>query len=820
MSDINVSVLDQQLQLTSTPTVAAQGVNEDYIVFDFLDNSWSGFSMVALFFAEDNPEAVYQSVVNSAGRALVPWEATQTDGAMYFGLAGVNGNIRYTSELVRYKIVAGLYEGAESVEPTPSVYEQWAAAVSEYAANVADLTGDVAELSERLDIAEALQTDTMSGSKIVTYTSDALTAQYDSALQQYYVEYAVALPAGASVLETAWSRGASDVWQQSDLRTTMSASTATVRHTLEAQSAYTFKIRVTIAYPESADLAELQDIRVGADGTVYASAGAAVRAQAMKLDSTLTEAGKAADAKATGDAIADLKDEINESVFIVGNTHSPIEWEQGSLHPTGGGKINSTGRIRTNAFSKCDIFSIYPSAGYMIELAAYDAENNNAYVGMWQGDTFNKVVKFFSSGIIIRNMPETYLYKIVLKSSEEEEIDPTYYINCNIKKESYVLKTDFDPSIANNAYSMAQSMQEGLLPQLDFSIFNIGSSGNKISSTTVCCSKTAVKFDRDTFIRCVSSEYFYTLRRYSGEEINASNYIDYLGSFYGTYKLKAGTYYVIAIAKRTAETITDVNEYAKQIEVWSPMYLEEMRKYELDRFAPFGNTRRKIYAHKGITLHEPENTVPSFEAAGIGGAWAIETDIQATSDGYLICMHDMTVDRTTTGTGTIANMTFAEIEQLSIKDHPDLKVPTVEQYLEICKTYGCVPCMELKNVASSQEMIAKLLQTITDYGLESTAVILCSTYSIGYVQCINHKIRCIFIIDPTDLETWIPRAQRYFNVSVTMASGTYTVTHEIIKQLHEAGLVVNVGGVNTVEEIKRYFAIGADSVSSDFIATY
>ena len=313
MSDINVSVLDQQLQLTSTPTVAAQGVNEDYIVFDFLDNSWSGFSMVALFFAEDNPEAVYQSVVNSAGRALVPWEATQTDGAMYFGLAGVNGNIRYTSELVRYKIVAGLYEGAESVEPTPSVYEQWAAAVSEYAANVADLTGDVAELSDRLDIAEALQTDTMSGSKIVTYTSDALTAQYDSALQQYYVEYAVALPAGASVLETAWSRVASDVWQQSDLRTTMSASTATVRHTLEAQAqpAYTFKIRVTIAYPESADLAELQDIRVGADGTVYASAGAAVRAQAMQLDSTLTEAGKAADAKATGDAIADLKDDLS-----------------------------------------------------------------------------------------------------------------------------------------------------------------------------------------------------------------------------------------------------------------------------------------------------------------------------------------------------------------------------------------------------------------------------------------------------------------------------------------------------------------------------
>ena len=392
--------------------------------------------------------------------------------------------------------------------------------------------------------------------------------------------------------------------------------------------------------------------------------------------------------------------------------------------------------------------------------------------------------------------------------------------NCVTYSEKYLPKSSYEADKISYAFDTSKSLTDGMLPHFTFQRGNIGSSGQKISSTTVCHTTTAVKFDKDTFIRCVDSEYHYALRRYSGETISADNFIDYLGVFEGTYRLKAGTYYVITLSKRIYETITDVDEYAKRIEVWSPVYLEEMRKYELNRFAPFGNTRRKIYAHKGITLHEPENTVPSFEAAGVGGAWAIETDIQATSDGYLICMHDNTVDRTTDGTGTIANMTMAEIDQLRIKNHPDLKVPTVEQYLGICKTYGCVPCMELKNVAPSQEMIAKLLQTISDYGLESTAVILCSAYSIGYVQCINPKIRCVFIIDPTNLEAWIPNVQRFFKVSVTMASGTYTVTHEIIKQLHDAGLAVNVGGVNTIEKIKEYFTMGADSVSSDFIATY
>lgn len=551
-------------------------------------------------------------------------------------------------------------------------------------------------------------------------------------------------------------------------------------------------------------------------GAVNSAGSAQIQAVQQKGEEVLDSI--PADYTELSGEVDDLKSALDSTVLEIGITASPIAWESGSINGSGGGVQANAKRIRTNAFEKGDIYSITPSTGYRMELAAYDTESNNSYVGMWDGATFVKTAKFTGAEIIMIDLPETYIYKIVLDYTEE--IDASAYINCIVKYTVYSKKADINSEEWDDAYKMAKSLQSGLMPNLQMEKGTLGSSGQRVSSTTTCRTTTAVSFPVDTFVRCSDSEFSFGIREYAGPEISADNYVAFIGSFEGTYRLIAGKYYVLTVKKRNDDVIDTPENYSSKIEVWSPMYLETMRKYELKNFAPFGNSKRKIFAHKGITSNAPENTVPSFEAAGVGGAWGIETDIQATSDGYLICMHDTTVDRTTDGTGTVANMTMAQIDSLRIKGHPELKVPTLEQFLSICKVYGCVPCLELKNVASSQEMISKLIQTVSDYGLESIATVLCSQYSIGYVQCVNPKIRCIFIIDPTDLATWIPRTKRYFNTSVTMESGTYTITHDIIKQLHDAGFSVNVGGVNTAEEIQAYFGMGADSVSSGFIATY
>lgn len=124
MSNILITVDDQKLVCTGKPVIASQGVKEDYVVFTF-SSEWNGFGKTAYFFKEKDKETVYVSVVDINGKALVPWEATDEDGAIYIGVYGVAGDVVYTSDMLRYEIKAGLYTaGQQSEELTPGVYQQ------------------------------------------------------------------------------------------------------------------------------------------------------------------------------------------------------------------------------------------------------------------------------------------------------------------------------------------------------------------------------------------------------------------------------------------------------------------------------------------------------------------------------------------------------------------------------------------------------------------------------------------------------------------------------------------------------------------------
>jgi len=63
----------------------------------------------------------------------------------------------------------------------------------------------------------------------------------------------------------------------------------------------------------------------------------------------------------------------------------------------------------------------------------------------------------------------------------------------------------------------------------------------------------------------------------------------------------------------------------------------------------------------------PENTIPSFLEAVREGATMVELDVQHSADGALIVIHDDTVDRTTDGTGCVADLTLAELQALDAK---------------------------------------------------------------------------------------------------------------------------------------------------------
>ena len=100
-----------------------------------------------------------------------------------------------------------------------------------------------------------------------------------------------------------------------------------------------------------------------------------------------------------------------------------------------------------------------------------------------------------------------------------------------------------------------------------------------------------------------------------------------------------------------------------------------------------------IAAHRGQWRDNPENSIPGILDAIKDGADMVEIDISSTKDGQLVLMHDKTVDRTTNGTGNVADMTFEEIKKLRLRQNQgngpapvtEYQVPTFKEVLAAVK---------------------------------------------------------------------------------------------------------------------------------------
>lgn len=78
----------------------------------------------------------------------------------------------------------------------------------------------------------------------------------------------------------------------------------------------------------------------------------------------------------------------------------------------------------------------------------------------------------------------------------------------------------------------------------------------------------------------------------------------------------------------------------------------------------FSLPRPRVFGHRGAAALAPENTLPSFALAQALGAPYLELDVRATRDGAVVVIHDATVDRTTDGSGPVAELSFSRLERL------------------------------------------------------------------------------------------------------------------------------------------------------------
>lgn len=128
-----------------------------------------------------------------------------------------------------------------------------------------------------------------------------------------------------------------------------------------------------------------------------------------------------------------------------------------------------------------------------------------------------------------------------------------------------------------------------------------------------------------------------------------------------------------------------------------------------------------VVAHRGDWRNAPENSVQCVENAIAMGVDVVEIDIQMTKDSNFICMHDATLDRTSTGKGAIKDHTLAELKRYVLKSGNGIKsrrpIPTLEEMLMACKNRILV------NIDKGGSYIKQILPIIKECGVEKQVII-------------------------------------------------------------------------------------------------
>jgi glycerophosphoryl diester phosphodiesterase len=109
----------------------------------------------------------------------------------------------------------------------------------------------------------------------------------------------------------------------------------------------------------------------------------------------------------------------------------------------------------------------------------------------------------------------------------------------------------------------------------------------------------------------------------------------------------------------------------------------------------------RFIGHRGVAAAAPENTLAGFRlAAALGIGW-VEFDVRLTRDGRVILLHDDTLDRTTSGRGPAADLSFAEVRELDAgswfgRDFAGQCVPSLEETIDLLAELKLGAVVELK----------------------------------------------------------------------------------------------------------------------------
>lgn len=228
----------------------------------------------------------------------------------------------------------------------------------------------------------------------------------------------------------------------------------------------------------------------------------------------------------------------------------------------------------------------------------------------------------------------------------------------------------------------------------------------------------------------------------------------------------------------------------------------------------------QMIAHRGLSGLEKENTCAAFVAAGNRESYfGIETDVHRTADGQFVVFHDDNTARVGVDSLVIEDSSFETLRKLQLTDidgkrgRSDLLIPTLEEYIGICKKYEKHCVLELKNQFKAAD-VYKVVAAIDKLGyLEHVTFISFQLKNLVFLRRRYPEQPAQYLLDKWD-EGSLDVLKKY-NLGLDIR---YTsLTKEIVDQVHAAGLEVNCWTVNTKEDGEALVKMGVDYITTNIL---
>ncbi|MGI9625468.1 MAG: glycerophosphodiester phosphodiesterase [Longimicrobiales bacterium] len=237
-----------------------------------------------------------------------------------------------------------------------------------------------------------------------------------------------------------------------------------------------------------------------------------------------------------------------------------------------------------------------------------------------------------------------------------------------------------------------------------------------------------------------------------------------------------------------------------------------------------------LMAHRGGSLLAPENTMAAFsQAVNDWGADVLEMDVRLTRDGRVVVIHDATVDRTTDGSGAVADMSWQELSALDAGFHfsdlrgrlscrgDGVRVPLFEEVL------ATFPKVRLNVESKVAEAAGPLIDIIAHYRAEQRVLVAAEFETTrkgarGYEGPWGASRRHVA---PFWALHRVPFASRLYRpeadaFQVHERSGPFRiVTRRFVQAAHAANIPVHVWTVNDEQDMRRLLDWGVDGIQSD-----